>query len=120
MLGLSGVAHAGYLLVAVMASMHYAGDSDRAVWVIFFYLFVYLFASYVVFGVMGLANLSDDSNHENEHYEGLLKSNPWAAICLLVGIASLAGIPPLVVLSQNSCSLMLLLKLSYMHRLLLW
>ena len=94
MLGLSGVAHAGYLLVAVMASMHYAGDSDRAVWVIFFYLFVYLFASYVVFGVMGLANLSDDSNHENEHYEGLLKSNPWAAICLLVGIASLAGIPP--------------------------
>ena len=40
MLGLSGVAHAGYLLVAVMASMHFAGDSDRAVWVIFFYLFI--------------------------------------------------------------------------------
>ena len=94
MLGLSGVAHAGYLLVAVMASMHLAGDSDRAVWVVFFYLYIYLFASFIVFGVMGLANLSDDSNHEAEHYAGLLRSHPWAAICLLVGIASLAGIPP--------------------------
>ena len=84
MLGLSGVAHAGYLLVAVMASMHLAGDSDRAVWVVFFYLYIYLFASFVVFGVMGLANLSDDSNHETEHYAGLLKSHPWAPFaCLL-------------------------------------
>jgi len=94
MLGLSGVAHAGYLLVAVMASMHFAGDSDRAVWVIFFYLFIYLFASFIVFGVMGIATLKDDSDHEIGHYEGLLQKHPWAAISLLVGIASLAGIPP--------------------------
>ena len=57
MLGLSGVAHAGYLLVAVMASMQFAGNSDRAVWVLFFYLFTYLLASFAVFGVMGLARL---------------------------------------------------------------
>ena len=95
MLGLSGVAHAGYLLVAVMASMHFAGDSDRAVWVVFFYLYIYLFASFVVFGVMSLVSLSDDSDHEMEHYEGLLRKHPWAAICLLIGIGSLAGIPPL-------------------------
>jgi NADH-quinone oxidoreductase subunit N len=94
MLGLSGVAHAGYLLVAVMASMHFAGDSDRAVWVIFFYLFFYLFASFIVFGVMGLATSKDDSDQEIGNYEGLLKKHPWAAISLLVGIASLAGIPP--------------------------
>ena len=95
MLGLSGVAHAGYLLVAVMASMHFAGDSDRAVWVVFFYLFIYLFASFIVFGIMGLVSLSDDSDHETEHYEGLLRKHPWAAICLLIGLGSLAGIPPL-------------------------
>ena len=94
MLGLSGVAHAGYLLVAVMASMHLAGDSDRAVWVVYFYLYVYLFASFVVFGVMSLTNLFDDSAHETEHYAGLLKEHPWVAISLLVGIASHAGIPP--------------------------
>ena len=32
-----------------MASMHFAGDSDRAVWVLIFYLFVYLLASFSVF-----------------------------------------------------------------------
>ena len=57
-------------------------------------LFVYLFVCLYCLWSNGLANLSDDCNHETEHYAGLLKSHPWAAICLLVGIASLAGIPP--------------------------
>jgi NADH-quinone oxidoreductase subunit N len=93
-LGLSGVAHAGYLLVAVMASMHFPGDSDPAVWVVYSYLFVYQFASFIVFGVMNMASLKDDTEHEFENYEGLLKKCPWLAICLVAGIASLAGIPP--------------------------
>ena len=58
------MAHAGYLLVAVMASMLLPGESDRAVWILFFYLFTYMLASFVVFGVMGLARVSDDSEHE--------------------------------------------------------
>ena len=94
MLGLSGVAHAGYLLVAVMASMQFAGDDDRAIWVLFFYLFVYLLASFCVFGVMGLADLPDENEHEFSHYEDLSKKSPWAGFVLVSGIASLAGIPP--------------------------
>jgi len=94
MLGLSGVAHAGYLMVAVMASMRFAGDSDRGVWVIVFYLFVYLVASFTVFGVMGLAQLKEESEHEFRHYEDLSKKQPWLAFVLVCGVASLAGIPP--------------------------
>ena len=94
MLGLSGVAHAGYLMVAVMSSMRFAGDSDRAVWVIIFYLFVYLVASFTVFGVMGLAQLKEESEHEFRHYEDLSKKQPWLAFVLVCGVASLAGIPP--------------------------
>jgi NADH-quinone oxidoreductase subunit N len=94
MLGLSGVAHAGYLLVAVVASMHFAGDSDRAVWVLFFYLFVYLLASFAVFGVMGVARLSDETEQEFTDYENLSKKHPWLAFVLVSGIGSLAGIPP--------------------------
>ena len=94
MLGLSGVAHAGYLMVAVMASMRFAGDSDRGVWVIVFYLFVYLVASFTVFGVMGLVQLKEESEHEFRHYEDLSKKQPWLAFVLVCGVASLAGIPP--------------------------
>lgn len=95
MLGLSGVAHAGYLMVAVMASMILPGSSDRAVWILFFYLFTYLLASFAVFGIMGIANVSDDAEHEFSDYEDLAKKKPWAAFSLVVGIGSLAGIPPL-------------------------
>ena len=94
MLGLSGVAHAGYLLVAVMASMHFAGDSDRAIWVLYFYLFTYLLASFCVFGIMALARLEDDTEHEFSHYENLAKKQPWMGFVLVSGIGSLAGIPP--------------------------
>jgi NADH-quinone oxidoreductase subunit N len=95
MLGLSGVAHAGYLMVAVMASMILPGTSDRAVWILFFYLFTYLLASFAVFGVMTIAKVKDDSEHEFEDYEELLRKIPWAGMTLIVGIGSLAGIPPL-------------------------
>ena len=94
MLGLSGVAHAGYLLVAVMASMKFPGDSDRAVWVLFFYLFIYLFASFIVFAVMSLADLEDDNEHEFSDYEGLARKHPLLGFTLICGIGSLAGIPP--------------------------
>jgi NADH-quinone oxidoreductase subunit N len=95
MLGLSGVAHAGYLMVAVMASMILPGSSDRAVWILFFYLFTYLLASFAVFGVMGIANVKDDAEHEFSDYENLASKKPWAGLTLVVGLGSLAGIPPL-------------------------
>lgn len=94
MIGLSGVAHAGYLLVAVMASMQLTGNDDDAIWVLVFYMFVYLFASYCVFGVMGLADLEDETEHEFSHYENLAQKHPWMGFVLVTGIASLAGIPP--------------------------
>ena len=95
MLGLSGVAHAGYLMVAVMASMILPGSSDRAVWILFFYLFTYLLASFAVFGVMTIAKVQNDSEHEFTDYEELLRKVPWAGLTLIIGIGSLAGIPPL-------------------------
>jgi len=94
MLGLSGVAHAGYLLVAVMASMILPGESDRAVWILFFYLFTYMLASFAVFGVMCVARPQDDNEHEFEDYENLAKKSPFLGLVLVTGIASLAGIPP--------------------------
>ncbi len=91
LIGLSGVSHAGFLLLGVVA----AAKSPMATGAIYFYLFAYLIASFAVFGVMTHVAGADDSDQELEHYSGLAKENPFLAAVLAIGLGSLAGIPPL-------------------------
>jgi NADH-quinone oxidoreductase subunit N len=91
LMGLSGVSHAGFLLLGVVA----AGTQVMAVGAIYFYLFAYLLASFAVFGVMALVAGSDDTDQEISHYAGLAKDRPFLALVLAIGLGSLAGIPPL-------------------------
>ncbi len=91
LIGLSGVSHAGYLLIGVIA----ACSTDSAVTAVLFYLFVYLFASFTVFGVMTHVAGENDAEQDLDHYQDLAKRNPFLAGLLAVGLGSLAGIPPL-------------------------
>jgi NADH-quinone oxidoreductase subunit N len=91
LIGLSGVSHAGFLLLGVVA----AQTVPMAVGAVYFYLFAYLIASFAVFGVMTHLAGADDSDQELEHYAGLAKDNPFLATILAIGLGSLAGIPPL-------------------------
>lgn len=91
LMGLSGIAHAGYLLVGVVASI-YVGWAAYAV---VFYLVTYLLASFAVFAVMSFATGSDDANQEIEHYTNFARRRPFLGGALVVGLGSLAGIPPL-------------------------
>lgn len=93
-IGLSGIAHAGYLLVAVVA-MAKDPSVTLAPWAIIFYLFAYLFASFIVFGVMVHLAGAEDENQELDHYQKLAERQPFLAGVLSVGLGSLAGIPPL-------------------------
>ncbi|WP_309386385.1 NADH-quinone oxidoreductase subunit N [Cerasicoccus frondis] len=93
-IGLSGIAHAGYLLVAVVALTSPQG-SALAPWAIIFYLFAYLFASFAIFGVMVHLAGSADEIQELEHYQKLAERQPFLAGVLAIGLGSLAGIPPL-------------------------
>jgi NADH-quinone oxidoreductase subunit N len=92
LIGLSGVSHAGFLLLGVAA----ASRAPMAVGSIYFYLFAYLLASFAVFGVMTHLAGANDTDQELDHYAGLAKTNPFLALVLAVGLGSLAGIPPLV------------------------
>lgn len=92
LIGLSGVSHAGFLLLGVAA----ASRAPMAVGSIYFYLFAYLLASFAVFGVMTHIAGANDTDQELDHYAGLAKANPFLALVLAVGLGSLAGIPPLV------------------------
>lgn len=91
LIGLSGVSHAGFLLVGVVA----APRAPAAVGAILFYLFAYLLASFVVFGVMTHLAGPDDTDQDLDHYTGLARENPFLAAVLAVALGSLAGIPPL-------------------------
>jgi NADH-quinone oxidoreductase subunit N len=92
LIGLSGVSHAGYLLIGVIAALHGQLFAPGAV---VFYLFAYLLASFAVFGVMTHVAGPDDADQPLSAYAGLSRSNPWLAAVLAVGLGSLAGIPPL-------------------------
>ncbi|MFP4165704.1 MAG: NADH-quinone oxidoreductase subunit N [Opitutales bacterium] len=91
LMGLSGVAHAGYLLVGVVAA-YYVAWAEYAV---VFYLVVYLLASFAVFGVMAHVAGSEDANQELDHYRNFGRQHPYLGGVLAIGLGSLAGIPPL-------------------------
>jgi NADH-quinone oxidoreductase subunit N len=91
LMGLSGIAHAGYLLVGVIASL----TIPWAVYAIIFYLVTYLLASFAVFGVMALAAGTDDAFQEMDQYENFARKHPFLGGVLACGLGSLAGIPPL-------------------------
>jgi NADH-quinone oxidoreductase subunit N len=92
LLGLSGVSHAGFLLIGVVA----AASVPMAAGAVYFYLYAYLIASFAVFGVMTHLAGPDDADQSLEQYAGLARRNPFLAGVLAVGLGSLAGIPPLV------------------------
>jgi len=92
LIGLSGVSHAGYLMIGVIAALHGQGFAPGAV---VFYLFSYLLASFLVFGVMTHVAGPNDADQPLAAYAGLSRSNPWLATALAIGLGSLAGIPPL-------------------------
>ncbi|MGB0334802.1 MAG: NADH-quinone oxidoreductase subunit N [Opitutales bacterium] len=91
LMGLSGVAHAGYLLVGVIASIYV----DWAVYAVIFYLATYLLASFAVFGVMSIVSGSEDAHQELGQYVNFARQRPFLGGVLACGLGSLAGIPPL-------------------------
>ncbi|MFA5058837.1 MAG: NADH-quinone oxidoreductase subunit N, partial [Opitutaceae bacterium] len=92
LMGLSGISHAGYLLVGVIAAIE---REPLAVGAVYFYLLAYLLASFTVFAVMAHVSGGDDADQDLEHYANLARERPFLGVMLAVGLGSLAGIPPL-------------------------
>jgi NADH-quinone oxidoreductase subunit N len=88
MLAYSGIAQAGYLLIALAAS------SERGIASAIFFLFQYLFTNLGAFTVVILVG-SFLGNDEIRSYAGLSRRNPLVALCMLILLLSLGGIPPL-------------------------
>ena len=88
MLAYSSIAQAGYVLIALSAA------SPNGVASAIFFLFQYVFTNLGAFIVVILMG-SALGNDEIRSYAGLSRRNPLIALCLLVTLLSLGGIPPL-------------------------
>ena len=88
LLAYSAIAHAGYVLVALVAGADLGGVG------VLFYLVVYSLTTLGSFGVVALAKSEDDGGTAIENFAGLGWSRPWLGLAMAVFMFSLAGIPP--------------------------
>lgn len=88
MLAYSSIAHAGYLLVAIVAR----GDLGYSA--ILLYLSVYSVTSIGAFTIAYLVNRKNEGDYAYEDYDGLASKYPLLAMFMAIFMVSLAGIPP--------------------------
>lgn len=88
MLAYSSIAHAGYILLGIIA-----GTSEGMAGVLN-YLFIYAFMNIGAFAVVIILRSEGFKGDNISDYEGLAKTHPLAAALMLVFMFSLTGIPP--------------------------
>lgn len=89
MLAYSSVAHAGYLLMGLVAS------STAGYFAIIFYVTSYVFMQLGAFVVVGILERGNEHHLQIDDYAGLSKREPVLAFAMAVFMFALAGIPPL-------------------------
>ena len=92
MLAYSSIAHAGYILVAVVAA-GFANDQTMFASVIF-YLVAYTFATIGAFGVLTYFGRRGEEVKTYDDLDGLGQKHPWASFAMVIFMLSAAGIPP--------------------------
>jgi NADH-quinone oxidoreductase subunit N len=88
LLAYSSIAHAGYLLIGVVAG------TQRGITAMLVYLFIYAFMQLGAFAVVILLHRRDTIGDELKDFSGLSARNPVAAFAMLLFMLSLGGIPP--------------------------
>jgi NADH-quinone oxidoreductase subunit N len=88
MLAYSSIAHAGYLLIGLVAA------TPRGVTATLLYLLIYAFMQMGAFAVVTLMRRQDVVGDELKDLSGLYLRSPLAAFAMLVFMLSLGGIPP--------------------------
>jgi NADH-quinone oxidoreductase subunit N len=88
MLAYSSIAHAGYILVAMVAASELSTAS------ILYYLLAYAFMNLGAFGVVILYGRKGEENILINDYSGMASKYPLLAAAMAIFMFSLAGIPP--------------------------
>jgi NADH-quinone oxidoreductase subunit N len=88
MLAYSSIAHAGYVLIGIVAG------TSRGITATLVYLLIYSFMQLGAFAVVVVLRRTDVAGEELKDFSGLAFRNPFAAFAMLLFMLSLGGIPP--------------------------
>ncbi len=91
LLAYSSIAHAGYLLIAVVAATRVPQIGIKAALI---YLVIYAFMQIGAFAVVTMLRRQDVIGEELKDLSGLFQRSPLAATAMLLFMLSLGGIPP--------------------------
>jgi NADH-quinone oxidoreductase subunit N len=89
MLAYSSIAHAGYLLIGIVAGEEWGGTS------LLFYLLTYVPVTFGAFAVITALTENGRPKEEYGHFAGLGFKRPFLAMAMTLFMLSLAGFPPL-------------------------
>ncbi len=88
LLAYSAIAHSGYMLLGLTSA------TKEGFTAVFFYVIVYALTTIGAFGVVEVVERRRGGS-QLQDFDGLYKTAPGLALCLLTFLISLAGIPPL-------------------------
>jgi NADH-quinone oxidoreductase subunit N len=91
LLAYSSIAHAGYVLIGIVA---FASGSTRGITATLIYLFIYAFMQLGAFAIVVMMRRADAIGDELKDLSGLYFRHPAAALAMLIFMLSLGGIPP--------------------------
>jgi len=93
MLAYSSIAHAGYMLMALVAFGHET-LAAKAVAAVLFYLVAYALATFGAWSVVILLERREGRGLNLDDYAGLARRYPWLAAAMAVFMLSFTGVPP--------------------------
>jgi len=88
MLAYSSIAHAGYVLMGVLAV------NEIGVWALLFYLLAYTVITLGAFGTVILLERKEYAGETTADYAGLARRSPFLAAMMTLFMLALTGIPP--------------------------
>lgn len=92
LLAYSSIAHAGYILIGLVAATDPENRMGAAA--VLFYVIVYALTNLGAFGVVA-ALAARAGGDDLEHFNGMARRSPYLSLLMLIFLLSLAGIPPL-------------------------
>ena len=94
MLGYSGIAHAGYMLVGVLAGPSAGGFLGDGTAAVLFYVVIYGLANLGAFALLGLLRQRGQPCETIRDLAGLILRHPGPALLMALAMITLMGLPP--------------------------